>query len=148
MSYVTVTEADTYFLTERLDSDAWTAENATNKTKALAQATRLIDGLNFIGDKKEDTQELEFPRNSDTVVPTDIKIACYEIAFALIIGRNIEMEAELIGQVATLSNSIESRRDPDSVPIHILHGIPSAVAWRHLRPYLRPGDVITLSRVD
>lgn len=146
-AYITNGDADLYF-ESRLDSDLWDETNETNKTKALATATRLIDRLNFEGDKTDDDQSLEFPRGGDTSIPQDIKDACCEIAYALLTGRDPEYEAEHQG-TTTASNEVGRLvTDARSINMAKAHSIPSAVAWNLLRPYLRDGSVFTLSRVD
>lgn len=147
MAYQTVSGADTYF-DERLDSDVWVQASSTNKTKALATATRYIDALNFAGDKADAAQENEFPRGTDTVIPQAIKDATCEIAIALLDGVNIEYQAEQ-GNVESVKYGPGSlRKESDWIPEHITHGIPSIVAWNLLRPYLRDATTLTLKRVS
>lgn len=146
--YGTALGADQYFAEERIDSDDWASFSAENRLKAIKQATRLIDRLNFIGVKTDDEQDLEFPRDDATIIPTDIVIACYEIAFALLTGRDVEYEAEQANDVAAVMGPGRLTVDPDTVNISRVHAIPSIVAWRYLYPYLVPGDNVTLSRVD
>jgi hypothetical protein len=146
-SYVTNSDANTYFLL-RYNSSIWDSTSETDKTKLLATATRLIDRLNFLGDRADEEQELEFPRGIDTEVPQAIKDATCEIAYMLRDGRDVEYEAE---QMDTNTNSMGGSRllsSMDVVNMAKIHGIPSAVAWSLLRPYLREGSVITLSRID
>ena len=114
--YGDVDEANAYFAA-RLHSQPWEEADPGEKPKAILAARRLIDNLNFKGDKhtvwlfRQETpppwrdpytdlpnrqsmqryleaeraanasQELEFPRGSDTVVPENIRIAEYELAF-------------------------------------------------------------------
>lgn len=60
-SYISVTDADTYF-GNRLYADAWTNAGATDKEKALKQACREIDRQALRGRKADSAQALEFPR--------------------------------------------------------------------------------------
>jgi hypothetical protein len=146
-AYITNYDADTYFLT-RFPSDEWDNASDENKTKALAHATRLIDTLNFIGDKHDETQVNEFPRGEDTVVPEAIANATCEIAVALISGRDIEYEQEnLAAKVMSLDNN-RLGSDSSAVDLPKVHGIPSRLAWDFLRPFLRDGQSFTISRVD
>ena len=48
--YGTLTEANTYF-DQRLHSSGWTDSDAADRPKALQEATRVIDNLNFKGVK-------------------------------------------------------------------------------------------------
>src|SRR5689334_8503127 len=141
-AYITLYDADTYFLT-RFPSDEWDNASDENKTKALAHATRLIDTLNFIGDKNDINQENEFPRGEDTVVPESIKNATCEIAIALISGRDIEYEQE---NMPLTSMSLDNNRlgsATSAVDLPKVHGIPSRLAWDFLRPFLRDGQTFT-----
>lgn len=147
--YGSVSDADNYFTTERLFSQDWLQEDSTDRSVALTQASRLIDNLRFIGEKAEEDQTLEFPRNGDTSIPRDIVVACYEIAYALLVeGRDLEFEGEQVGEVSTSFGSSRLRVEPALIHEAKAHSIPSVAAWRHLKPYLIPSDTITLSRVD
>ena len=147
--YGTVSKTGDYFQNERLNSSEWFEFDADDHTRALNQATRLIENLNFIGDKADDAQELEFPRGTDTTVPKDIEIACYEVAFALLVeGRDVEFESDQHPEVAASLGQGRVRTDPNARQEHVAHSIPSVAAWRHLKPYLRPRDTVTLSRVS
>lgn len=176
-AYASVAEANAYFDT-RLYSDLWNTQSVDTKTKALETATRMIDRLNFAGEKHAANlvrlsltgssnvnvwpgsdseikqifdaglgQELEFPRGADTVIPTDIKTACYEIAFALLDGVDPEAELDDLGVVSQGYSSVRTTYDRTSVPQHHNAGIPSAVAWRFLKPYLQDGRAVKISRV-
>ena len=90
-SYVTLTEANTYFETVP-DSSTWTNKTDDQKNRALISATRWIDTLVFYGDRCDDGQSLKFPRNNYQVdgvelacstIPLNIKYAQYELARAL-----------------------------------------------------------------
>ena len=90
-SYVTLTEANTYFETVP-DSSTWTNKTDDQKNRALIAATRWIDSFIFYGDRCDNKQALKFPRNnyqvddvelSCTTIPNNIKYAQYELARAL-----------------------------------------------------------------
>ena len=90
-SYVTLTEANTYFETVP-DSSTWTNKTADQKNRALISATRWIDSFVYYGDRCDDGQALKFPRNNYQVdgvelacstIPINIKYAQYELARAL-----------------------------------------------------------------
>lgn len=147
MSYVTNTESDLYF-ESRYNSGLWDAVSEADKTKLLLRSTQLIDRLNFAGDRHDEAQSFEFPRGEDTTVPQDIKDACCEIAYALLDGRDVEVEREILGQSSAGAAASRVSGNPNIVDIARLHNIPSGVAWNLLRPYLRDGSVFTLSRVD
>lgn len=147
-AYETIANADEYFINQRLDSSLWINTPENQRQAALYQATRYIDRLNFLGEKTDEEQELEFPRDDDTDIPQDIKYACMEIAFALLDGRDVEIEAEQVGEQAASLGPASLRVDPSMMNEAKAHGIPSIVAWRYLKPYLRRVDTVTLSRVD
>ena len=90
-SYVTLTEANTYFETVP-DSSTWTNKTDDQKNRALISATRWSDSFVFYGDRCDDGQALKFPRNNYQVdgvelacstIPINIKYAQYELARAL-----------------------------------------------------------------
>jgi len=148
--YGSVTDADTYFSTQRLDDGSeWEGQDPARKQVAIQQATNIIDRLNFAGSKTVSTQTLEFPRFTDTVVPTPVEHACYEIAYQLLVeGRDPDIELENMDKSVVNQGAGRSRKDVRRTPLHILNGIPSAVAYRMLVPYLKDGRSITLLRID
>ena len=90
-SYVTLTEANSYFETVP-DSSTWTNKTDDQKKRSLISAARWIDTLVFYGDRCDDGQALKFPRNNYqvdgvelacTTIPNGIKYAQYELARAL-----------------------------------------------------------------
>lgn len=66
-AYLTYGTADTFFAS-RVDSAVWDAATTANKTKALKQATKLIDSMSWQGYKLLSTQDRAFPRKYE---PTD-----------------------------------------------------------------------------
>ncbi len=90
-SYVTLTEANSYFETVP-DSSTWTDKTDDQKNRALISATRWIDTFVFQGDRCDEDQALKFPRTnyqidrvelSCSTIPLNIKYAQYELARAL-----------------------------------------------------------------
>jgi len=147
--YITEDDADTYF-DEQLFTDAWddTLESSGDRNRALIQATKIIDRLNFAGDKTSETQENEFPREEDTTVPLDIQYACAEIAIKLLDGINPDMEVENLGLVSQGISTVKTTYDRSFVLDYMREGIPSAQAWAYLRPYLINPNTIDISRVS
>jgi hypothetical protein len=170
--YGTLMEANEYF-EHRLHEIAWFDSDATDRPKALIKAADLIDNLNFKGDKHdvneisydadgeylfptddelreaEASQELEFPRGEDTEVPNQILIASWEIAYALLDGVDPDLDVENLGVVSQGYASVRTTYARNQAQVeHLMHGIPSATAWRYLKPFLRDADKIQLSRVD
>jgi hypothetical protein len=168
--YGTKTEADEYFA-NRLHETAWTAATAANRAKALIAARAIIDSLNYKGIKHsvytlcgssetsglgqddiraaEASQPLEFPRGDDTTVPEAIRVAEYEIAYALLDGKDPELELENRAISAMGYGAVKTNYERSHLPIeHIINMEPSTVAWRLLRPFLRDSDALKLSRLS
>jgi hypothetical protein len=171
--YDNLAAANTYFA-NRLHSTAWTTAVPTDKPKALTQACQIIDNLNYRGVKNSlylimydsdgvllDTptqaaidvanaaQPLEFPRGRDTLVPEPIKMAQWDIAYALLDG--FDPDAALDGmRVKSQSYSAvkTTYADGDTSSEYLLYGIPTGTAWRWLKPYLCDGRIIRLRRAD
>jgi hypothetical protein len=172
--YGTLSEAVAYFAS-RLHSQAWDNAAATDKPKALTQAARIIDSLNYKGVKAavypvvydddglplspaptEDavlaadaTQELEFPRGRDTAVPNQIKWAQWEIAFALLDGFDPDEAMDAMRVKSQTYSAVKTTyADGDQSTEYLLYGIPSGTVWRWLLPYLSDIRIIRLSRAD
>jgi hypothetical protein len=166
--YGTAAEALEYF-GNRLHETAWTAATAADRSKALIAARGIIDALNFKGYKAtvytllesdsaatdeeiraaEAAQALEFPRGADTVVPEAIRIAEYEIAYALLDGKDPELELENLSINAMGYGAVRTSYERSQLPIeHIINLVPSSVAWRLLRPFLRDSDSLKLARMS
>lgn len=147
MQYANITYANEYF-SNRLHVASWTQAPVIDRNAALSMATRDIDRLEFVGSKTDSSQELEFPREDDTDVPDDIKIACCEIALALLNGVDPEAELESARVTSDGYSSVRTTYDANSVPEHVYAMIASVRAWRYLRPYLREPANIRLNRVS
>ena len=168
--YGTVGEANTYFET-KLHTTAWDDASASEKEKALFEATRAIDRLAFKGYKNttyllllsnEDAtdeeireanleQELAFPRDADTTVPEEIEIAAYEIAYELLDGVEPQKELENLGVLSHhYGNAVRTNYSEERFRFvqHLVHGIPSVYAWRLLKPYLTVTNFVQLFRCD
>ncbi len=170
--YGTIDDANTYFL-NRLHEEAWTDASTDDRRKSLIAATNIIDALNFRGQKAavyeimydeggilldvtdeelrdaDWSQDLEFPRDSDVDVPEEIEIASWEIAHALLDGVDPDLELENLGVVSQGIASVRTTYNRNHTQIeHLMNGVPSATAWRYLRPFLRDSDAIKFSRVD
>jgi len=146
-TYATTVEAQAYF-DNRLNTDPWDNAIDAEKTKALAMSTSIIDRLNFRGEKADAGQELQFPRGEDTTVPQDVKNACAEVTLALLDGVDPEMEFENLRMKSMVYGVIRSTYDGERAPEHTVAGIPSSIAWRFLKPYLRNAQTVDLHRVS
>lgn len=170
--YATLSEAQAYFET-RLHSGLWDETPLQDRTKALITATRYIDRLSFAGEKNAAylyrqslgvtcftaaqekeiaeaglTQELEFPRGSDTAIPEALKLACCELAFELLTGRDAQKELENLSIVSEGFSSVRTTRDRSFVHDHLNAGIVSKLAWDYLLPYIRDSRDVKISRVS
>jgi hypothetical protein len=140
--YCDLAEAQDYFDDSRLNAESWDDSSSEKQLKALKQATRMIDRLNFKGDKYSIFQANEFPRdycfNPDFApIPNDIKIACCEIALALLDGVDPDLEEEDLGAMSEGYSTVRVTSDTNIRKDHIKAGIPSVEAWKHLLPYLK-----------
>lgn len=90
-SYVTLAEAEAYFLT-RLNVDSWTGTDDI-KNRAISQASLRIDFEEFEGERYTTTQALKWPRTEMTIdnktypvdeIPVAIKNATYELALYML----------------------------------------------------------------
>ena len=166
--YGDIDDANEYFAA-RLHELAWSEAEPTDWPKALWAATQIIDTLNYKGNKAtvhtlltnnpdateeeiraaEAEQPLEFPRGNDTEVPEAILRACFEIAHSLLDGKDPEIELENLGVISQGYSSVRTTYQRSQVPIeHLINGVPNAMAWRLIRPFLRDGDAIKVSRVS
>ena len=94
-------------------------------------------------------QELEFPRGQDTEVPEAIRQACYEIAHSLLDDKDPELELENLGITSQGYGSVRTSYSRSHVPIeHLINMVPSALAWRLLKPFIRDDDAIKLRRIS
>jgi hypothetical protein len=156
--YADVDAADAYFAT-RLNTTAWDAASEETKGKSLNESTRIMNQFAYIGDKTDVDQDNEWPRSKimmsgklldETIIPEDILIAYYEIAFARIRGIDPEEELESSRVISRGFSSVRTTYDPSRPPEHVLNGVPSSTAWLYLLPYLRrdTAGVIRLHRVN
>jgi len=171
--YGTLNEANSYFAS-RLYTDAWDNSTSSNRVKALTQATRIIDSLNYKGVKStvydilysddvrvapeptEDEiitadrlQELEFPRGKDSDVPQEIEWACYEIAFALLEGFNPDTSADELRVLKQSYAAVGTTyAEGEQAAEYLLYGIPNGTVWRWLKPRLVDDRSIRVRRVN
>lgn len=143
--YGTIALANSYFQ-YKLNKDSWDNATTIDKQSALVEASRAIDRLNFSGDKADEDQELEFPRDEDTVVPKSITFAAYEIALKLLDGIDPETERDNLSNTSQGFGQVRVNYDRGFVPLHIANGIASSQAWNLLLPYLRDSNAVTIRR--
>lgn len=147
--YIALIDAETFVAEYVLNSDAWDCEDDdARKTKALKAATIVIDRLNFVGRKADPDQDLQFPRGTDTVVPTDIERACVYIAIELLDGFDPNIEFSNLQLIEQDFGGAKVKYSRSFSMEHLVAGIPSLDAWRHLKPYIRDPRQINLARID
>ena len=115
-SYVDIAGASSYF-SERLWIDSWADADLPDQEKALKWATRILERLQWVGNKVSDLQALRWPRNSvydldgdvmsETANPLFLIQATCELAFILIQGDS------------TLDNSAEQLKALTVGPINL-----------------------------
>lgn len=145
--YGTLSRANVYF-SKRLNTRVWDETLYNDREASLIMATRVIDKLNFAGDKHDPAQPLQFPRSDDADIPVDIEYAAYEVALALLDGYNPDQEAQTLGVLSVTYSGVRTTYDANHVNEHIRAGIPSIEAWEYLKPYLRDPTRLRLSRVS
>jgi hypothetical protein len=145
-AYATINFVDGYLRT-RLNIGAWEIADQDDREAALIQATEIMERLNFSGDKADEDQELFFPRDEDTGIPVAIQKACAEICLALLDGVDPEIEYQNLVMTSQGYGEARSSYDRKQHQPHIVHGVPSSVAWRFMVPYLRDPHAIKLDRV-
>lgn len=139
-SLTTVEQADLYFA-NRLYVTEWTNASNSMKKTALIEATRILNKFAYKGTKTSPTQLHEFPRAglygySETEIPKDIVYAQFEIAYALLKGRDPEQEMRGAHVTSRRYSGVGTTYDSARIPDYILCGVPSAVAWDYFYPFL------------
>ena len=146
-AYLSLSAASDYFAT-RLNTQAWDSASDENAENALIMATEAIDCLNFYGKKAVESQDHQFPRYGDTLVPQDIQEACADIAIRLLDGVDPELEMENLTMTSQGYANVKSTYDRSTPPEHIVAGILSITAWRKIKPYLLDSRSVTINRVS
>ena len=131
--YATLEEADLY-LESVLDTESWDLSTDARRTKALKQATRMIQALNV--------PDFVAP------VPQDIIAATVEIATRLLGGFDPDLELDGLAVQSITFDGVKQVNGNNEVQLHVLAGIPSAYAFNILRAYMPNLNTIRLSRTD
>jgi hypothetical protein len=149
-SYVTTTEADTYFAT-RIDADEWSTANDALKEQALVTATQLIDNRPWIGLAVSSSQALAWPRKqaiffdprmgqditiAENETPKQVKIAVYEQALHLL--QNEDLIAQKTQTFESISVGSISLSDSNSDVGKT--SITPSIVLKPLRPLIRKGS--------
>lgn len=146
LSLSSVSDGDAYFAT-KLNVRAWTGSSSPRKQAALNDATRIINRFRYISCKVDSNQSHEWPR-INLGIPEDILIAQYEIAFALLQGKDPEREIRSAYITSRGVSSVRTSYDTRNIPVFISLGVPSAVAWQYLLHYFSNPRDIHLNRIS
>lgn len=101
-SYANVNEADEY-LNATISATVWRAEtDEEQKARALISATRWIDTLEFIGEKSQPDQALQWPRTGiegvdEYIEPIEVDYATIELANMLLIDPALQTTLSTVG---------------------------------------------------
>lgn len=146
--YGDLESAATYLANRKLDYATWSTATEAQQTIALNQAAELIDNLVYVSERVLPDQTYEWPRVGYDPTPDKIVYAAYEIAFAIICGRDVEMDAAT--RPTTRSETMLGTHQTD-IRAHSparLHNIPSEYAWRLLCPFLRDVNSPVIERTN
>jgi len=131
-SYVSVADADTYFVT-RIDSANWTAASTALQESALVTATALVDDHAWIGSAVSSSQALAWPRNNaiyndtrlginvtfgNNVIPSQVKEAVYEQALHLVDNEDVlQGQGQTFESISIGSIAISDSDSSPNIPI-------------------------------
>ena len=149
-SYVTVTEAESYFET-RIDDEKWSSASDSLKDDALVTATQIIDNNPWIGSAISSSQALAWPRKNamyydprlgfdvtftTTEIPYLVKIAVYEQALHLL--NNEDLLAQTTQTYESISIGSISLSDSNNDVTRI--SITPSFVLKPLKPLIRRGS--------
>ncbi len=80
------------------------------------------------------------------VIPGEIEVAAYEIALCFLNGFDPEIEARNLSVTSQGYAGARSSYDRTFIQDHLRAGVPSALAWSILRPYLADPQALRLTR--
>jgi hypothetical protein len=146
--YINETEGTTYVQNFKLDPTPWTTANSNDRLIAVRNATQAIDRLQYKGAKADSAQTNQFPRDTDTVVPDDIKSACSELAYAYLDGVVQEDAFDNITVTSRKFASVSITSKDKASQSHIAAGIPSYEAWVLLLPFMVDLSGVVVERVN
>ncbi len=144
--YADYTYADAYFA-ERVGADDWTSFTTAQKTKALKHATRLIDRLDLVLEKTDESQDNEFPRGGETSVPEEVLMACCEQALELLRGSLPEDEVKAAGVTSeSVGDTSRSYGSGAASMVGESSGLTSVAAAQLMRDWIEDPHEMTLVR--
>jgi len=162
-SYLSVAAAAT-ILESELNTSPWDSSDVPLREKALLMATRVVESLAFAGSKVDSTQVLQFPRQlklpvnswqgvtgsvpGPTTIPSQIERAVALMAVAFLDGIDPDIEFDNLQMIHSKYNGIEMNFGRAEYTQYKVLGIPCYSAWKLLKPFLRDGRGLSLSRVS
>lgn len=128
-SYVTVAEADAYFL-DRISATSWSAADTTKKGQALVTATSMLNEMAWAGAAMSDTQPLAFPRVCEyfdpkagallyldgSSVPDRVIRATYELAIHLLNNEGLLDSTGTIDSISVGPVRLDSIKPAERLP--------------------------------
>jgi hypothetical protein len=149
--YADLTYGNAY-MAERLGAEKWDDADDPTKTKALKEATRLIDLVPLVGTKWDEDQAREFPRSVDDEgeVPIEARDACCEVALALLQGRTFDRLSRTVGMTAESTGDASASYAGERGAMALIdesYGLPSPIAASMLAPWISDRSQIDLTRV-
>jgi len=112
-SYVTVTEADSYFEGNPFFGENWISKSDAEKEYWLQSSTRSLDRMyTYVGERAEDDQALEFPRrlsSTETGIALDRRIKDAQLELVVLMNKEL-------GETGSYT-------DQDQEEIEVLNGL-------------------------
>jgi len=112
-SYVTVTEADSYFEGNPFFGENWISKSDAEKEYWLQSSTRSLDRMyTYVGERAEDDQALEFPRrlsSTETGITLDRRIKDAQLELVVLMNKEL-------GETGSYT-------DQDQEEIEVLNGL-------------------------
>ena len=146
--YIDIPEANQYFA-ERLKTTEWDSASAGDQTAALKTATRMLNDLHYIGQKTDEEQDNEWPRDANPI-PFQIKQATAEVALALLKGFDIDtLEQQSMGKTSESTGDASVSYGADGLRALTKRnlGLPSPSAARLIRPFIVDRKEFRLDRM-
>lgn len=99
-SLITLDDAECYFDC-RFNSNDWYALETSEKEQLLITSSRILNRYDFVGNKKESTQPMAFPREYE--IPQDIKDAICEEAYSRIHSKSNIHQKNIENNISSIS---------------------------------------------
>lgn len=144
--YITTEEAK-QLLAQRLNCDDFLRYANVQQNQALYMAGEFLDRFNYYGSISSNTQEHQFPRNGDTEIPKNIKIAAALLALEFLRGFTSSDADNNVRIISQSYDSIKTIYQSEALPDYQGAGFPNAYIWTLVSPFIKRSTGITLNRV-